>query len=303
MSNKNNFQFDFIGIGVPRSGTTWIYECLKEHPQICMSAKKEAGIFRSLKRTGQFSGSFSHLYSLNFNHCLDGQIRGEYSPLYFTEKEVMCLIRKYYPKIKIIICLRNPIERAYSHFLGLKIAERTKIKSFEEVVSEGIENECLKLGFYSSRLIELFKLFPKENVLVLIYEDIVKDPIAFIQNVYKFLGVKADFVPLAVNKRVRQLPQKVYRSILLNKITIKVLRIFRQKHLKPIARFFKKVTAGRAINIINFITSKNFIPLDRRKAYLKPCMDKQVRRYLQRIYSSEIKDLENLIGRDLSFWQ
>lgn len=301
MINKNNFQLNFAGIGAARAGTTWIYECLKEHPQICMSQKEEAGLLNSLKEKNRGKKSYSDVYISNFTHCKKHQIvRGEYSPSYLGDSEVLHLIKRHYPDIKIIACLRNPIERAYSHFLSSKIAgEMSMSNTFKEEVHIGADSDYISFGFYYSKLTKVFELFPKDNVLILISEDIAQNPTKFIQGVYKFLGVDSSFVPSIVNEKVRPIARNYVRSVLLSRAIIKILDFFRLYPLKPVAVFFRRIGIKK---LINFISMTNYVPPNRRKPYVKPPMAEETRKRLQAIYSSETKNLEKLINRDLSFW-
>ncbi len=298
----NNFQLDFAGIGAARSGTTWIYECLKEHPQICMSKKEEAGLFNSLKEKNRGIKFYPDSYACNFAHCKPPQIiRGEYSPSYLADFEVLHLIKEHYPNIKIIACLRNPIERAYSQFLSSKVAgEMNRSNTFEEEVHIGMDSDYISFGFYYSQLTKVFELFPKDNVLVLISEDIARNPTKFIQGIYRFLGVDPCFIPSVVNEKVRPIAQNYVKSVLLSRAIIRILDFFRLRPLKPAAVFFKRIGIHK---LINFISLANYVPPNRRKPYVKPKMAEETRKRLQEIYLLEIKNLEKLINRDLSFWR
>ncbi len=123
---KENFKLDFIGIGANRSATGWIYQCLKEHPEICMSSQKETHFFGKNHLLG-----FKFLKN-NFKHCQPHQIKGEYSPEYISYPGSPELIRKYYPNAKIILCMRNPIDRLYSSFKLARLRGKTKYKSLEK---------------------------------------------------------------------------------------------------------------------------------------------------------------------------
>jgi len=115
MLKNEDFKVDFIGIGAARRGTTWIYECLKEHPQICVSKIKEVRFFsdqRTYRKGMKYYQSF-------FNHCSGNKIKGEISPAYLWGKNgenVASLIKKHFPGVKIFAVLRDPAERAYSHY-------------------------------------------------------------------------------------------------------------------------------------------------------------------------------------------
>ena len=102
---------DFLGIGAQKSGTSWLYENLKLHPEIYVSEQKELHYFDKKLNDSLFS------YSGNFKNGL-GKVKGEITPAYsILQIEKICLIKKLMPRVKLILLLRNPIERAWSHAL------------------------------------------------------------------------------------------------------------------------------------------------------------------------------------------
>ncbi len=125
MQNKD-FKIDFIGIGTGRSASTWIYECLREHSQICMSQPKETRFFNRNYEKGL------KWYYKRFQNCSSFSIKGEYSPGYLVSLETPLLIKKHFPDAKLILCLRNPTERAYSHYFLSKIRRKIPPVGFED---------------------------------------------------------------------------------------------------------------------------------------------------------------------------
>ena len=101
---ESNFQIDFVGIGAGKSATTWIYYCLKEHPQICCSSKKETAFFgKSWWEWG--GGNYEKgmgWYETFFNHCPKDAIKGEFCTRYISDSDSPYLIKKHFPKVKII---------------------------------------------------------------------------------------------------------------------------------------------------------------------------------------------------------
>jgi len=101
---------NFLGIGVQRGGTTWLYEKLKQHSQVCFPKhRKEVHYFDRYYERGK------SWYKDIFKHC-KGNCKGEITPDYFHEDECPERIYRLIPDVKIILVLRNPIDRAYSHF-------------------------------------------------------------------------------------------------------------------------------------------------------------------------------------------
>ena len=98
---------DFIGIGASKAASSWIFSCLKEHPEICVSSKKEINFFN---KPYNYNKGIEH-YKSFFKHCPKKSIKGEFTPNYINSTQVPQLIHKHFPNVKIIACLRNPIDK------------------------------------------------------------------------------------------------------------------------------------------------------------------------------------------------
>ena len=110
------FQPYFLGIGAQKSATSWISKCLNEHPDICVALSKETHFFSDDKR---FSQGIEH-YKLYFTNCCNKNIhKGEYSTTYLFSKFAPQRICNMYPDVKLIVSLRNPVDRAISHIKHL----------------------------------------------------------------------------------------------------------------------------------------------------------------------------------------
>ncbi len=290
------FKIDFIGIGAQKSGTTWIYDCLCQHPQICGSRKKEVHFFSTTysvhdKKDGRENyAKGMEWYQGFFNHCPEDYVKGEFSVFYLYDEGASALIKKHFPGVKIIACLRNPIDRAFSQYLNIardfNMKDNSDYLSFEKAVKKDLE--IVERGLYYKQLKRYFDLFPKENILVLIYEDIQKNPIAFIQKIYKFLEVDDKFIPEAANKRVfttRKNWLMKYRIKFQNGHRTGEWLIKNSKRLK-IYYIIKK--------IIHFL-----MPEPSNIIKIKP----ETRKYLQNFYREDIENLEKLLGRDLNHWK
>jgi len=175
--DKKDFKIDFIGIGAKKCATTWIYECLKEHPQICMSVPKETNYFGFNYKKGL------KWYESCFQYCEIDQVKGEFSPAYIIDLESVERIKKHNPSAKLIVSLRNPIERMYSIYLHNKDTGCCGFLSFSEFAkrSTGTNRSLIEMSLYYKYLKEFYSNFDKENILILIYEDIKKDPVGFIK--------------------------------------------------------------------------------------------------------------------------
>jgi hypothetical protein len=178
---------DFIGIGAQKSGTSWAYTCLYDHPEVCAPIKEIH--FFSRPRFSEGKDWYEH----HFDSCGKGKKTGEFSTSYLYSKEAPERIHALYPNVKLIAILRNPIDRAFSQYRNaIKAGEIPETISFEAYQKQ--EVSALEQGRYAEQLARYDALFPRDQMLVLIYEDIRKDPVAFMKRIYAFLGIDETFV-------------------------------------------------------------------------------------------------------------
>lgn len=178
---------DFIGIGAQKSGTSWAYTCLYEHPQICIPVKEIHFFSRPRYENG------TSWYEDHFKRCKDGTKCGEWSTSYLYSEETPERIHAHYPDVKLLAILRNPVDRAYSQYRNaVRSGEIAKEVTFDAYSAE--EESVWKQGLYAEQLERYLKFFKREQLLVLVYEDIRKNPIAFMRRIHEFLGINLDFV-------------------------------------------------------------------------------------------------------------
>ncbi len=280
----------FIGIGAPRCATSWVTQCLREHPKLFVPINKELNFFNKLpsldnKTKLEFEGIQG--YYVRFGNT-QGLKAGEFSTGYFNSQEAIENIKKHFPNIKIILCLRNPVDRYFSSINYPKNYDKINLIKRDYI-------NAVKYGFYFKYLKKWYKYFDKENVHIIIYEDIHSNPIRVIENLYKFLGVNPRFVPKSINKIIN--PQGIPKSSILHKTqyaipkVTAIIRKYRCNWLVNILRFFG------ANKIYWLIWEKNLKPMEIKKNDLK------LTERLKKIYNADIKNLEKLIKRDLSYWK
>jgi hypothetical protein len=193
-------QIDFIGIGAPKCGTTWLSAQLEAHPQIGFAPDKEVYYFADtiLRRiAGQELRCFERgvaWYHEQFP-AVAGAItcRGEFCPAYLYSEEAAARIAAYRPDIKLLVCLRPPVEMIYSWYWYNRNAVVTSLpESFEEMM----ENPFLRdLGCFARHLSPYLDRFPVKNILVVQFDAIRRDPDHIRRGVYEFLNVATDFKP------------------------------------------------------------------------------------------------------------
>ncbi|MEK6872569.1 MAG: sulfotransferase [Nanoarchaeota archaeon] len=298
-------EIDFIGIGAGRSGTTWIVNILSKHPQICCPYIGKLNYFsatRPYNKTSEYDKRGIKGYLDLFKSCKKGQVRGEFSSYYMVNPKIAKIIKKHFPNVKIWACLREPIERAYSDWLAfkrfkLKEKDSFKVAFFKEQTGLYPNGDGYRhRGFYYKQLKSYFALFPKKNIKIILYDDIVKNPEKVAREFYDFLGVDSNYKPKNLKEKPAKSTEtrfKFIRSIItfLSEISHKLEEsnfgaiIFLIKRKTKINELFNK------INDINVKESK------------KPKLESEVRERLKKVYIKDIEKLEKLISRDLSSWK
>ncbi len=193
-------QIDFIGIGAPKCGTTWLSAQLEAHPQIGFAPDKEVYYFADtiLRRmAGKELRCFDRgevWYHEQFP-AASGAVRsrGEFCPAYLYSEEAATRIAAYRPEIKLLVCLRPPVEMIYSWYWYNRNAVLASLpESFEEMM----ENPFLRdLGCFARHLKPYLDRFPAENILVVQFDAIRRAPDRVRERTYQFLNVAADFKP------------------------------------------------------------------------------------------------------------
>ncbi len=205
---------DFIIIGAQKSGTTSLYNYMIQHPSILVASKKEIHYFDIRYQNGDLW--YRSHFPFSFVAKKKTSITGEASPYYLFHPHALTRIRQVIPETKIIILLRNPVDRAISHFFHEKKRQRETLipeKAFQ-VEEERTGPEYTKMledpsynspvyknfsykkrGIYIDQIRRCYQEFPKEQVLVLKSEDFFLNPVKILNSVVHFLEIAPDFRP------------------------------------------------------------------------------------------------------------
>ena len=205
---------DFLIIGVPRGGTTSLYNYMIEHPNIIPALSKEIGFFSEHYDKG-ITWYKSHFPSKLLNKYMSWKkinfFTGEASPIYLYHPLAPKRILETIPNVKMILLLRNPVERAWSHYWQSVRKYREKL-SFEEVIKRQMNEEhlsdydafCTELyhtnndqilnqyisgSIYLERLKRFYDIFPKEKILILASEDLYNNPQMICDEISEFLKI------------------------------------------------------------------------------------------------------------------
>lgn len=290
---------NFLIIGAGKAGTTALHQYLGEHPEIFMTKPKEPRFFlvwENLERMRLHEvenrlvynrydtiEKYSELFIEGKNYAA----RGESSPQYLANPYCAAKIKKLIPDVKIIAILRNPVDRAFSHYLTYK-NWRTEKKTFEEAVNEELKNgrinfvqemRYLSYGKYAGQIKPYLNLFSPEQIRIYLYDDLKKDSAGILKDIFHFLGVNEDFVPNLQNKHNVSLIRRYSSNSKMDK-----LLVYAQKGFIK----FKISFLERAV---------------RNYRFYKPEFKPETREKLISFYKDEISALEKILNKDLSHWR
>jgi hypothetical protein len=289
---------NFLIIGAPRSGTTTIFKSLQRHPQIFLSAVKEPMFFILEGEKALFPGPQNPIgpreingYQSLFEGVKREKAVGEASTFYLFSPKAPLRIKKYLPEIKFIAIFRNPMDRAYSHFLQNRLAGTEPIANLEEAMAaeeERIQKGwflfwCYQsIGFYGRQIERYFSLFNPRQFRFFLFEDLIANPAGLFTEIFQFLDV---------DETVRiKLPMKYNSSgVPRNKIIHDFLT-------KP--NFIKK----QLKRIIPEKTQYNLLTRFMNRNLAKQPLSVEVRRRILATYRDDILKTQDLIHRDLSPW-
>jgi hypothetical protein len=288
----------FLIVGVQKAGTTSIYNYLQEHPQVFMSLVKETNFLEQDWETfppeKQNKNGIITIedYAALFTDVRDEIAIGEASPNYlFHYQSSAARIKKYVPNAKLIVVLRNPLERAYSDYLmHIRDAIGSQVTSFSEQIDKKAHKSfIIRKGFYATPLKYYLEQFETEQIKVYLYDDLVRNSEQFMQDFYTYIKVDPNFKP-DVTQKVQQakVPKnKTIHNLLQRKNPLRTFAANTLKTIMPLET--RQKVRDRLINLNS--QSKKVVPLtieDRQK--------------LINLYRDDILQLQDLIDRDLSTW-
>ena len=277
----------FIGIGAPRCGTRWLAQCLSEHPQIVLPSH-EVYFFTTRRVVHSFWSKGLQWYSSLFEQCIGAGVTawGEITPVYLFDEDTPFLMHECVPDAKLVCCLRDQSERAYSWyrlFLKTNPGIFRADYSFRKFLT--YHNEVFgREGFYLEHLQRYLKVYPRQAMLIMLYDDLKTDPTSYIQRVFRFLDVDPSFTPLSLSKRINPMHLEIPRSKILHKITSKLGRY------------------GKLGKILALVDKLNIVPVGISEFPRRHKMDPEMRDRIAELYDDHNKRLGEFLGRDLSHW-
>jgi hypothetical protein len=272
-------------VGAPKAGTTSLHFYLNQHPEICMSSVKEPNFFsaKEVESLYYHSDIISSTNDYNSLFESDNKIKGESSVSYLYYQQVARRIYEYNNDAKIIIMLRNPVHRLFSHYLMDKRLGLCSVSLQEIYDNRGLHplffQQFFSLGNYSEQIKRYQDVFDKSQILILLYDDLKSDTESLVHTVFSFLGVKHRKVDLQMKNQMLVVDNLLLSALYKLRFIRKFLRFLFPSQM---VKWIKKT----------FFNSKN-------NDTLSPSELEMISNY----YEDEISNLELLIKANLSAWK
>lgn len=286
---------DFIVIGAEKSGTTWLADMLRQHPDVFIPERKEIFFFNERFFESPELNNFNFdkplsWYLAFFDEAEPDQVKGEVCPAYLWDVTAPQEIFSFNPSVKIIAVLRAPVERAYSQFRYYVQRGVLEDISFHQAIEK--RPDLISRSMYFDQLKRYFELFPQEHIKVLFFDDLKQDSQGFLEDVDTFLGIRAH---IPKNIETRSNVTGVPRYKWLNRMIAKSRYFVRKRNPVLLLNFLRFTGAARLSEIIR-LKNTDFVTE-------KPAPDSEISRQLREIFRADIEKLEVMTGRDLSGWK
>jgi len=280
---------NFFIVGGSKCGTTNISYYLNLHPKIFFSKLNEPYYFCqwdipiNFKRDSMITDMKKYLNL--FKNVTTETIVGEASSPYLSCSHAATEIKKSFPNSKILISIRNPIERAHSAYFSYQFMHPTKqnfmemIKDHQKLINDDIFylDSILESGFYTNNIKKFQDTFGEKNVKIIIFEDYIKNIEYDIKSILNFLGLDEHMHFDEQSKGSHRIPKNFISKILLN-----------NKNFRKLSTF-----------LIPTIMRQKFGDKYLLKQVKKPEMLESERSYLRELYKNEVIQLEKFLGKKL----
>ncbi len=275
---------DVFHVGPQKAARTWAYQCLREHPEIGCPPRDSIHYFDMLYHRGR------DWYVSHFDGVSPTLIWVDPTYSYLRSPLVPARIAEENPEAKIIVCLRHPVERAFSHYWHEKRKDRFNYTFGEVLENYDLYASWIEPGFYATHLERFLSRFRRDQLLCQLYDDLERDPQRFYRDMLAFIGVEdVGFEPRRLHERIN--PARPWRSYGRERVGRAADRILRTTGLAAPVRAVKRALAGRGERGADRAVERLD---DQAQALIAE---------LHELFAPEIERLERLLGLDLAHWR
>jgi hypothetical protein len=290
---------NFVIIGAPKSGTTSLYYYLYQHPDVYLPKRKELHYFsyEYMKLLTAGPGDKHILtplcarrqeYEKHYRSVGSQRAVGDVSPSYLYFSEVSARINTELKRPKIIIVLRDPIEKAYSQYMHLVRDNREPLEFYDALMAE---QQRMREGWaalwryaesslYAERIKRYLHVFGEDQVKIFLFEDLSKSPHVLMSELFHFLGVDTSFRPntSTVHHRSGKPKSKLLADFIAKPNVMTTLA----RKLLP-----ESVRTPVRLALLNMNTGD------------KGKMEEKAREYLQEYFAHDAGEVEKIVGKRL----
>jgi hypothetical protein len=266
---------DFLYVGTSKAGSTWLFNALSVHPDVWLASNK--GLY-------YFDAHFDRgpdWYRQHFEGA-DGLAVGEFSHSYLSSPEVPERIAAYSPAMRLLVCLREPVDRAFSDYLDL-----VKNNGFTGSFSEAVERHprLLDRGRYATHLSRYLEHFPATQIHVGLFDELRTGAQQYADEVYGFLGL--DRIVLSAGDLRERMPAGRPRNAAMASLAKRASKGAASLGLRRWRSRIKRSTTVRSALYKPYRDDK-------------PTLDPAVGAELRRDFADEVARLDELLGRSVS---
>lgn len=284
-SDSAGGRVDVIGIGAQKSGTSWVFRMLASHPSIRAAAGP------SNKELNFFNHHYSHGYAWYESRFTFGPWKTvEFSTLYWIEPGVPERIRRYRDDAKLVLAIRNPIDRAYSQHLHEMNQLFIEPTPFWTALARN--PTYVDQGLYAGHLERWFDVFPRDQIHIVVYDDIRAVPGDVLNDLYTFVGVDPAYRPPAFDQPEYASPR--FRSPGL------------QRTVAGGWHRAQRILGDRALAAIRATRVPRVVKRLNRASDGEPLVDRLTeddRARLRGSFEADLARLPGIIGRDVPDWR
>jgi hypothetical protein len=269
---------DFILAGIGKSATTWIYNCLKDHPEVYVPTETDSVNYFDINYHRGVEW-----YDDHFSECNGEEVIGEATPSYLIDEKAAERVSEDIPGVKLIFCLRNPVDRAFSHWWHGK-SQSYWSYDFEEIFDSYPPYQMwVTPGFYDHHLSKFDEYFDEIQMEIKFFDDLVEDDKSFIQDIYSDISVDDSYVPKHAGSKVNE------------------AALSGPEMLNRTKRFVEENAPPTIVEGIRPAWENVKGIVEDRNEY-EEGMDEDIRENLEEVFVDDVRNLSERVDRDLSDW-